>query len=62
MKFDGGTSPLSSTMFAVNMMTNTEEGNCYSRQQVESWLSDTSFEPVDFFALTARAGVLIAKK
>ncbi len=59
---EDGTEPLFSALFAVNMLLGTETGGCYTRNQVESWLKDTSFKPVDFIQLTEQAGVLVAEK
>lgn len=38
------TSPLSSALFSVNMLVNTEGGRCYSPQEITGWLKKAGFK------------------
>ncbi len=55
-----GTKPLFAALFSVNMLLGTQAGRCYTRSEVENWLSRTEFKPIGFFELTEQAGVLQA--
>jgi 2-polyprenyl-3-methyl-5-hydroxy-6-metoxy-1,4-benzoquinol methylase len=38
------TSPLSSALFSVNMLVNTEGGRAYSPEEIKAWLKNTGFK------------------
>lgn len=59
---EDGTEPLSSTLFAVNMLIGTQEGTCYTLGQVESWLENTNFELKGEVKLTEQSSVLLVEK
>lgn len=59
----GRTTPPDRALFAINMLVNTEQGNCYTFEEMGNWLQNAGFvdvRPVDCFALpslmTARKG------
>ena len=41
-----GTSPAWTTAFAIHIMVNTEEGQCFTSQEAMDWMSDTGFQNV----------------
>lgn len=40
------THPLQSALFSVNMLVNTEEGRCYSPEEIKNWFFKTRFKKV----------------
>lgn len=40
---DDKTEPRYGAIFAVNMLVNTEGGNCYSKQELRDWFTETGF-------------------
>ncbi|MBI4653716.1 MAG: methyltransferase domain-containing protein [Nitrospirae bacterium] len=40
------THPVHSTLFSVNMLVNTEEGKCYSPDEMKNWLSKTGLTTI----------------
>ncbi|MCH8328346.1 MAG: methyltransferase domain-containing protein, partial [Candidatus Marinimicrobia bacterium] len=54
--------PEFSSMFAVNMLTGTAEGNCYAVAEVKGWLADAGYEKTEYVELSPRDRLLIARK
>ncbi len=46
---DSLTSPLSSALFSVNMLVNTERGRCYSVGEIVDWMQDAGLSKVGEF-------------
>ena len=40
------TGPVIGSLFAVNMLINTEQGNAYTYSEMKSWLKQTGARPV----------------
>lgn len=59
---EDGTEPLHAAVFALYMHLGTEEGGCYTRAAVETWLKDAGFEVQEYFLLAEQAGVVAGKK
>jgi SAM-dependent methyltransferase len=43
---DNKTSPLQGAIFAINMLVGTENGDCYSENEVGSWLANAGFSDI----------------
>jgi len=56
------TGPLFSTLFALNMLVNSAEGNSYSETEIKSWIKETGFEYLQTIHLTGPVTSIIAKK
>jgi ubiquinone/menaquinone biosynthesis C-methylase UbiE len=59
---EGRTSPAGAAIFAVNMLVNTENGDCYTFEETCSWLSDADLLCLDKRFLTAQSGIVIGQK
>jgi predicted O-methyltransferase YrrM len=59
---EGRTQPVGAAVFAVNMLVNTEDGNCYTFDEACSWLTDAGLLCVERRFLTAQSGVVIGEK
>ncbi len=59
---DDHAAPVDRTIFAINMLINTERGNCYSFNEMTDWLEEAGFESaklVDCFPLPS---LILAEK
>ncbi len=56
------TSPTWGALFAVNMLVNTDEGNCYTFEEVQQWLTHAGFVVDSVSKLTPQSSIVIAKK
>jgi len=55
---DDHTQPLSAALFAVNMLVNTENGNCYSGAEIESWLREAGLGEIEVVELENDSAVV----
>jgi SAM-dependent methyltransferase len=56
------TGPVIGTLFAVNMLINTENGNAYSFQEIREWLTIAGFTHIQKRKLEGRMELLVAEK
>jgi 3-hydroxy-5-methyl-1-naphthoate 3-O-methyltransferase len=49
-------------LFAVNMLVNTEGGDCYSQAQIESWFRAAGLTPESARPIASNSQILIARK
>ena len=56
------TAPLIGTLFAVNMLVNTERGNAYSFKEMKAWLAKTGFTQIRRRPLEGRMLIIEARK
>ena len=59
---DTKTYPLSSALFAVNMLVNTDYGDTYSFGEIRDWLSDVGFIDIQEFEAPGPSPLILAKK
>jgi ubiquinone/menaquinone biosynthesis C-methylase UbiE len=52
--------PAFASMFAVNMLTGTGAGGCYTISEVTSWLEDTGYRQVELRQISPQARLLVA--
>jgi SAM-dependent methyltransferase len=57
-----GTGPLWSALFAVNMLVNTEKGDCYTLEEMKNWFLVAGLEPSDVLELGAHSSLVLAYK
>lgn len=55
-------SPPHAAIFSVNMLIGTEEGRCYSRNEIEKWLSKNDFVSLEYLAITDQNRLVIGTK
>ncbi|MDX1631454.1 MAG: methyltransferase [Thermoanaerobaculia bacterium] len=58
----GRTTPPGSALFAVNMLVSSEGGDCYTVDQVGSWMREAGLTPGDPIRLTERSRLLIGTR
>lgn len=56
------TAPAPSLIFAVNMLINTEEGDTYSFEEIEAWLTEAGFEDVRLIDAPGVSPLILATK
>lgn len=56
------TKPLKASLFAVNMLVNTEGGNCYTVDDVKGWLKSAGLKPAGVISLSPPTKIVIGKK
>jgi len=56
------TMPAWNALFAINMLVNTESGNCYTRNEVEEWFTASGLQLVQEDSLGFTSSLLIGKK
>jgi precorrin-6B methylase 2 len=56
------TAPVWAALFAVNMLVNTEEGNCYTIDEASSWLTGCGLIVEPLGLITPQTGLLTARK
>ena len=59
---DSRVQPRFSSMFAVNMLVGTDEGNCYTIEEVKQWLTECGFTSPELIDLSPQSRMLVAKK
>ncbi len=58
----GKTSPLFATLFALNMLVNTESGGTYSEAEYAEWMKEAGFRTVRRVRLPGPANLMIGEK
>ncbi|HLA39474.1 MAG TPA: methyltransferase [Candidatus Glassbacteria bacterium] len=58
---DSRVTPGFASMFAVNMLTGTERGNCYTAEEVKRWLEETGFGGITYLQSGPRDRLLIGR-
>jgi len=56
------TNPVWSALFAVNMLVNTEEGDCYTFEEVENWLIQAGFCKLEWKEITPLSTAIVATR
>lgn len=56
------TKPLKASLFAVNMLVNTEKGNCYTVADVKSWYRSAGISPKTVIELYPPSKIVVGKK
>jgi SAM-dependent methyltransferase len=59
---EDGTDPPAASLFAVNMLVGTTEGNCYTEAEVTQWLQKTGFVRISFSRISPDSALLTAYK
>jgi ubiquinone/menaquinone biosynthesis C-methylase UbiE len=59
---DDRTKPLSSLMFSVQMLVNTERGNTFSFNEIKNWLEDAGFKKVRKLEAPGPSPLILATK
>ncbi|MBF0294832.1 MAG: methyltransferase domain-containing protein [Magnetococcales bacterium] len=54
--------PVDAAMFAINMLVNTERGNCYTSDEMATWLVEAGFAAVEEVNCFDNPSVLVARK
>ncbi len=58
----GRTGPPDRALFAINMLVNTEQGNCYTFEEMGDWLREAGFVAVRFIDCFAQPSLMTAQK
>jgi hypothetical protein len=56
------TGPVSSLIFAVNMLVNTDAGNTYSFEEISDWLAEAGFVDARELAAPGPSPLILATK
>jgi hypothetical protein len=56
------TTPLRGALFSVNMLVNTQEGRCYTEEEIGSWLVESGFSNVSVHREDDGSGTVIAER
>jgi len=56
------TAPVWAALFAINMLVNTESGNCYTLEEVSSWLGAAGLAVEPSRLITPQTGLLLGRK
>ncbi|MEO5352270.1 MAG: acetylserotonin O-methyltransferase [Magnetococcus sp. XQGC-1] len=56
------TAPTDRALFAINMLVNTERGNCYTFAEMSDWLQDAGFVEVQSVACFPQPSLMTARK
>lgn len=56
------TKPLRGALFAVNMLVNTQEGRCYTEEEIRTWLVEEGFSNVSVHREEDGSGTVIAER
>ncbi len=56
------TGPIIGTLFAINMLVNTERGNAYATEEMKAWLKEAGFRKIRKRRLQSRMAILEAVK
>jgi predicted O-methyltransferase YrrM len=59
---DDRTTPAWSALFAINMLVNTEKGDCYTFEEVKNWLRGANLAVEKVIDLTPQSRMVIGKK
>jgi hypothetical protein len=59
---DERTKPLTSLMFSVQMLVNTEKGDTFSFNEIKQWLEDAGFEKVRKLEAPGPSPLILATK
>ena len=59
---DDRTTPAWSALFAINMLVNTEKGDCYTFEEAKAWLRETNLSVEKVIDLTPQSRMVIGKK
>jgi len=59
---DDRTSPLQASLFAVNMLVNTENGNCYTEKEICEWVLASGLFPEKTIHLSLPSKIIVASK
>ena len=54
--------PVYGAEFAINMLVATSEGDTYTEEEINKWLSNAGFEKIRKMDLPTRGAMMIAKK
>lgn len=54
--------PPDRALFAINMLVHTERGNCYSFDEMKSWMEDAGFENIAFVDCFERPSLIVGYK
>jgi hypothetical protein len=57
-----GTQPEWSALFAVNMLVNTEGGNCYKLADIQCWFNQADLELESVLTITPRSRLVQARR
>ncbi len=55
----GRTTPAGGALFAVNMLVNTEGGDCYTVEEVHGWFREAGLEPGEIIDLTPQSRLAV---
>jgi predicted O-methyltransferase YrrM len=56
------TKPIKASLFAINMLVNTEKGNCYTVDDIKAWFKSASLKPAKVIPLQSPTKIVIGKK
>ena len=56
------TSPFWAALFAVNMLVNTEGGDCHTLREVDGWFKAAGFEFMELLELTPQSQLVLARR
>ena len=56
------TAPAGAALFAVNMLVNTERGDCYTTAEVASWMEAAGLVPGPVLELSPVSRVAVARR
>ena len=59
---DAKTEPVQGAIFSINMLVGVEGGNCYSENEVKTWLNNAGFTNFTKVDLESGIGQVIATK
>jgi SAM-dependent methyltransferase len=59
---DAKTEPLQGAVFSINMLVGTEEGDCYSENEVSTWLKDAGFLDIKKVEMESGIGQVFGAK
>jgi len=59
---DDKTGPLFPALFSINMLIESDNGMCYSTLEVENWLKEVGFKPMESGALGGPVKYILARK
>lgn len=56
------TTPTDAALFAVNMLVNTQRGDCYSKEEMEAWLLEAGFTHIQLVDCFVHPSLITARK
>ncbi|HON08304.1 MAG TPA: methyltransferase, partial [Verrucomicrobiota bacterium] len=54
--------PIKASLFAINMLVNTEKGNCYTVDDIKAWLKSAGLKPSGVILLQPPTKIVIGRK